>query len=149
MPRRSAESLAIAPVIDLGRVRLAARPDLSPNVRRVFNELVGSVDASHFRESDRPILEELAQAVALQREATAALADQGLMVGGEVNGLAKVIAVQSRLIASLATRCRLTPQARASKDKAANTTNLPQFDGPPPWERRAPRPWHDTEDTDA
>jgi hypothetical protein len=87
----------------------------------VFGELVASVDASHFRESDRPILEELAQAVALQREAVGMLSAEGLIVAGAVNPLAKVVATQGRLIASLATRCRLTPQSRMSKDKAART----------------------------
>ena len=92
----------------------------------MFSELVASVGPAHFRESDRPIVEELAQAVAIAREASQALAEQGLLVEGEdgerPNPLLKVISTQGRLIASLATRCRLTPQSRISKDKSNATT---------------------------
>ena len=125
MPRISTDAHEIAlavPTIDVARLRLLPRAELPPEVSRVFGELVGSVEPDHFREADRPILEELAQAIALQRAATAALHEGGLMTGGELNPLVRVVGAQAGLIARLATRCRLTPQSRLSKDRAAATT---------------------------
>ena len=127
MPRRSANSLAVAPVVDVARIRLAARAELPPSERRVFADLVRAVDASHFREADRVMLEQLARAIAIERQAAEALYEQGLIVDGAPNPLIRVVREQSRLIASLATKCRLTTQARVSKDKAGATAR-PVFD---------------------
>ena len=61
----------------------------------------------------------LGKAVAL---ATGAELDrQGLLVDGAPNPLIRVVREQARLVASLATKCRLTTQSRISKDKAATT----------------------------
>lgn len=124
MPRQSAESLATAPVVDVARVRLM--PGSRPHSReqRAFSAIVGSVAADHFREADRLLVTQLARAVVIADVAAVELDRQGLIVDGLPNPLIRVVREQARLVASLATKCRLSAQARASKEKAARTADV-------------------------
>lgn len=135
MPRKPAAAFLTPAPVDVRQTRIRARAGLPPNVAAVFNEITASVEAAHIRASDLPVFEELARAIALQREASAALAGQPLVVAGRdgprPHPLVKVVSEQARLIASLATRCRLTPQARMSKERANSTTDVDNE--PPPW----------------
>ena len=130
MSRPSAESLAVAPVVDVARIRQEPRPDMPPDVAREFSRVVASVDASHFRVADA-LLEDYAQAIVIRRQLSAELAEQGPIVDGKPSPLIAAIREQSRLIASLATKLRLTPQSRISKDKAGKTTARPESVGVP------------------
>lgn len=118
MPRKSIQSLTIRPVVDVARLRLTPGADLTPTEQRVFSRLVGSVDAGHFRASDRLMVAQLARAIVIGDVAAAELERQGLIVADAPNPLIRVVREQSRLIAALARACRLTTQSRISKDKA-------------------------------
>ena len=124
MPRESLASLTTTPVVDVARLRLLPRSELSPDVQRAFSAIVGSAAPDHFREPDRLMVEQLAQALVIQRQAAEALAEQGLLVDGKPNPLIRVVREQARLVASLLTKLRLTVQARVSKDRAATTTAI-------------------------
>jgi hypothetical protein len=121
MPRPSADSLAVAPVVDVGRARLLPDTDLAPAEQRAFSVIVRSVAGDHFREGDRLLVTQLARAVVIADAAAAELDRQGLIVDGAPNPLIRVVREQARLVASLATKCRLTTQSRISKDKAGRT----------------------------
>jgi hypothetical protein len=101
-----------------------------------MTEILASVDAAHIRESDLPATEELARAIARQREIEHALVNQPLLVPGRdgprANPLVAMQREQGRLIASLLTRLRLTPQSRMSKERAVTTTQVDHE--PKPWD---------------
>jgi len=122
MPRLSAQALA-QPVIDCRRVRLIPGPELSPKAQRAFTGLVASVAAEHFSESDRPVLNALAVALVTHCEASAHVEEHGVMLpDGKPNPAAKVALDNAKLVGTLSTTLRLTPQSRTSSDKAASTT---------------------------
>ena len=126
MPRPSAISLATRPTVDVRQLRLQPGPELTPSQARVFTELVGSKEPAHFRECDRPLLNQAVRAIELADELARALDGAPLLVPGRdglrANPLIPTQREQARLVASLLTRLRLTPQARMSRDKAAKTT---------------------------
>jgi hypothetical protein len=119
MPRRSADSY-LTPVLDVARVPLEPRAELDPKVAEVFRELVASVAPGHFQPCDRPVVEALATAIYIARQAQDGLAaaDWGTTRG---QALARLLREQSKAISMMATRLRLTPQSRMSKDKASGT----------------------------
>lgn len=122
MPRVSTAALQ-TPVVDVRRVRLTPGPELVPRVARAFQERVASVSPEHFTEADRPVLNVLAAAVVTHADAVAHVEEHGLMLdNGKPNPASKVATDTAKLIASLCTTLRLTPQSRMSADKAATTT---------------------------
>jgi len=104
------------------RTPLAPRPGLASKVAAVFRELVTSVAPGHFQACDLPLLEELACAIHVAREAREALsgAELGTPKG---NALARLLREQGKAIAMLATRARLTPQSRMSREKAGSAAS--------------------------
>lgn len=125
MPRRN-QYAATIPASPDELPRLHPSPGLTPAEATVFTELVNSKHASHFRESDRAALDQTARAIAFSHQIAAALAGEPLLVPGQhgprPNPLIAVQRGQARLISTLLTRLRMTPQARISKDKAATTS---------------------------
>ena len=122
MPRVALAALQGAQ-IDVRRDRLTPRQGFPESLSRAFTELVGSVGPDHFCEADRPLLEAMATAVCMSREASAHVEEHGLMLpNGKPNPAGKVLLENQKLIKQLATALRLTPQSRISADKAGTTT---------------------------
>ena len=120
MPRKSTAALAIAPVIDARQKRIRPPADLGTDEARLFREIAASCDASHFVASDAPLLTAFCTAVLLSRAAAAE---------GDLAAWEKA----TKMLAMLATRLRLAPQARADpKTIARRHAALPT--GTPPWE---------------
>ena len=133
MPRKSAAAYLIPAPGDGRPTRLRPPADIPPSVAGVMAEIIGSVDAAHLRACDLPMVEELARTIVTQRATAHALIGAPLVVSGKPNPLLVMERAATKLIAMLATRLRLTPQSRLSKDKANTTT---QGGGP-----GAPKPW--------
>lgn len=62
--RKSSASLETL-LVDVGRKAIEPPADLQPGAASVFNQIVGSVEPSHFRKSDVHLLASLAQAIFL------------------------------------------------------------------------------------
>src|SRR6478672_9850250 len=75
MPRRSAASLHFPAFTRVER--LTPPPELSPDERALFIDIVSATPAGHFRASDLPLICSYARAILLEREAAAHLAAQG------------------------------------------------------------------------
>jgi phage terminase small subunit len=112
MPRKSIAALAVKPHESS---RLAPRSGLSPEVKLIFCDLVGRMPAEHFRETDAPLIEQYAQAIALARQAYAALAAEGSVVGGRANPAHVVLEKAHRSSVALSMRLRLSPQSRMDR----------------------------------
>jgi hypothetical protein len=118
MPRESIQSILTAPVAAGRAQRLSPDAALPVPVAAVFRELVGSVGADSFAPCDYPLVEQLAVALTHAREAARALERDGLIVDGKVNPIARLLREQQKLVAMLATRLRISPQSRMSREKA-------------------------------
>jgi hypothetical protein len=122
MPRKSSEPiLALSSVTD-APPRLTPPSFLTNAEETLFNEIVRCTDPKHFRESDRPLLAHYVQACLIARDAGRA----GLSEG---DGLAAWERA-TRVMVLLATKLRLTPQARSSPKTVAREPRQ----GPQPWE---------------
>jgi hypothetical protein len=104
MPRPSSASLSF-PGVTGAPSRLAPPPDLGPDERQVFCDLVGSSKPDAFRDSDQPLLSAYCRAIVLERSAAAELA------GGDGKALAKWNGAVKAVVA-LSMRLRLSPQSR-------------------------------------
>jgi hypothetical protein len=97
--RKSAELIAL-PNVASAPSRLSPPTYLNAKERKLFVELINACDPRHFVESDMPLLVAYVQAVLLSR-ATAHKRDD-----------VQVWEKATRMLATLATRLRLAPQAR-------------------------------------
>jgi hypothetical protein len=117
--------------------------DLSPSQRKIWREIVASVDRDWFNDVT-PLLTELVCHVSYAREIAGAIEQVraqlvGLPLGSkEERAMSRQLASlmrqhgrQSSSIASLSTKLRLTPQARQSSRRADQVRNRT---GPRPWE---------------
>ncbi len=123
MPRRSFASLTTLPVNGERRRRLAPPSTLNDAERALFQEIVGSCSPKHFVLSDRSLLVTFVKATLLAEQASRDAATDD----GELARWEKACRVQ----ATLATRLRLSPQARA--DPKSILRQQPNA-GPHPWE---------------
>ncbi len=113
MPRKSAAALAVrTPVLT---ERLKPRSGLSTEVKLLWFELVSTMPHDHFRESDAPLIEQYAQAIALARRAYAHLNEEGSVVGGRANPWLVVLEKAHRSSLVLSMRLRLSPQSRMDR----------------------------------
>jgi hypothetical protein len=108
--------------------------DLTPEQAKVWESIVSSKPVDWFAADSVPILTEYVRAAAmcnlLARQIEAAVA------GGDAAEIKTALAlrdVESRRAMSLATKLRLTPQARYTP-KAADTANRKAGNGMKPWE---------------
>jgi len=92
-------------------------PELKAKEAEIFRQVVASCDANHFRKSDIPILTAFATATHLSRFYAAF----------------KQWEAASRLQISLATKLRITPQARSHPMTVARMPE-PYDPGTAPWE---------------
>jgi phage terminase small subunit len=112
--RRSAASLAITPVITHEPVPVQPPAALSEAARKVFLDLVSSVDPAHFEQSDVGLLCQYCEAQVMAERAAAELQR------GEGPPNARWLAAWregTRTMKDLALRLRLSPQSRREKAK--------------------------------
>jgi len=121
MRQRGRRSAATLVAIDLtGKPsRLTPPSSLNDDEQALFSELVGACDASHFRESDLPLLISYVQSTLISR---AAAHDPDRIVLWEK---------ATRMQATLATRLRLSPQSRIDPKTIGRQQSHP---GPFPWD---------------
>jgi hypothetical protein len=100
--------------------KLTAPPSLNADERALFGELVDACDASHFRESDLPLLISYIQATLISR---------GAAHDPDRIALWKKA---TRMQATLATRLRLSPQSRVDPKTLGRQQPHP---GPRPWDQ--------------
>jgi len=125
MPKRSAASLAIAPV-RLPRTRLQPPRNLSKGAARVFADIVSACEPEHFNPADLPLLIEYARAVDLADRAARELDKHGAVIDGKTNPhlIAQEKAV--RAMVALAARLRICPQSRFDRAAAGARARNPQ-----------------------
>jgi phage terminase small subunit len=85
----------------------------------LFRELVGSVDADHFRAGDVPLLRQYVEAIRLAEEAGDALRRDGAVIGGRASPWLVVSEKAQRSMVALSMRLRLSPQSRLHARTAA------------------------------
>jgi hypothetical protein len=117
--KSSAVDLAL-PRVDGAPPRLKPPSYLRNRERKLFREVLASVDPRHFVESDLPLLASYVQATIL--------AQQAVRDPDQIAVWEKAVRVQ----AVLATKLRLTVQARADPKTLAR--RVPQSRKPAPWE---------------
>ena len=113
--RKSAESLAIAPVMN-GSSR-AVPEGLSEAELAVFRSIKASVPPDHFQASDEPLLIEYCTAVVQARRAAAMLRRDGDVVDGKPSPWLVAQEKACRMLVALSLRLRLAPQSRREKMK--------------------------------
>jgi phage terminase small subunit len=122
MPRKSAAALSVVSSMDERRARVRAPGHLPAQVRTIFDEITASVSTVHLRQCDSPLIEALAVAIHTNRQATAAIEREGLIVDGRVNAHVGIVDRTAKLIASLSVKLRLTPTGRLDRKVAGQTT---------------------------
>jgi hypothetical protein len=104
--------------------RLDPPSSLTDPERALFAEIVEACSPKHFVPSDLPLLVSYVQATLLSRQAATNAATGAAMLA--------LWEKATRMQATLATRLRLSPQART--DPKTIGRHMPQGTGPPPWE---------------
>ena len=122
--RKSADELAVINV-NGDPPRLDPPPTLTDPERALFVEIVQACSPKHFVPSDVPLVVSYVQATLLSRQAVTNAATTPAMLA--------LWEKATRMQATLATRLRLSPQART--DPKTVGRQMPQRIGPPPWER--------------
>jgi len=127
MPRKSQAALNIHPLPLDGRpIRLAPPPDLAPNERTRFIELIRSCAENHFRSSDLPLICEFIRTSILCERAAVALRDSSPVLPN--NRLSPWFGIWTRAQRSLmvlSTRLRLNPQARLHQQHVSRQNMRP------------------------
>jgi len=121
--RKSSDELAVINV-NGDPPRLDPPPTLTDPERALFVELVQACSPKHFVPSDLPLVVSYVQATLLSRRAVTSAATAPAMLA--------LWEKATRMQATLATRLRLSPQART--DPKTIGRQMPQRIGPPPWE---------------
>jgi phage terminase small subunit len=114
LPRKSIAALAIAPPKP-SDARLKPRSGLPAEVKMIWQDLVSSMPADHFRDSDAALIEQYAQAIALARQAYANLESEGPVIAGRANPWLVVLEKAHRSSVALSMRLRLSPQSRMDR----------------------------------
>jgi hypothetical protein len=117
------------PNVSGGPGRIWPGPHLSPKIAKVFEEITRASAPAAFSECDRPLLDSLATAIAFTRQAQRTLERRGLVIRGEINPLTRYVRDQQRIICTICTRLRISPQSRVSKEKAGANASAPTQPG--------------------
>ena len=104
---------------------------LSAEAAEVWRETVASLRADYFVQSDFPLLENYASAVAAARRARAVVEQQGPVVDGKLSPAMSALDAETRRISLFAVKLRLTPQARWDRYSASVKIRPPSR---PQWE---------------
>lgn len=125
MPRRSAAELSVIP--GLRRIdRLRPPKDLSTAQAAHFAHLVASKPAGFFQPVDLPLLVQLVRHLARADEIDRQFRQQKNLSIGDFDALARLADRESKLIASLLTKLRATPQARYRADSGKHFNDGPR-----------------------
>ena len=116
--RNKPPPLSVLPRVDGRPDLLRPRPDAPLEVRQIFESLVGSVVADHFRAGDADLLEQYAVAILLARQAYAEIEAGGPVVGGKASPWLVVLEKAHRSSVALSGRLRLAPQMRGDARSA-------------------------------
>ena len=108
---------------------IAPPADLSRAERALFDELVGSSDPQHFVPSDMPLLVSFVQATLLARSLASTAAKPSKPDPTVIGSWEKV----TRVMAMLATRLRLAPQARNDPKTVGVRQRNAALSVKPPW----------------
>ena len=111
--RKSAASLAVAPVSEHQPVPVQPPPTLSEAAKEIFLDLVSSVDPAHFENSDVGLLSQYCEAQAMAERAAAVLSGTGEAADWALRLWEKA----NKVMSGLALRLRLGPQRRREKAK--------------------------------
>jgi hypothetical protein len=131
MARKSTAALSVARRIVPGD-RLPAPPELSSDERGLWEKVVDSKPAEWFAEDSRPVLTEYVRA-AVMCDRLAGLIDRAIDEGSDgVGDLLLARDRESRRLANLATKLRLTQQSRYTPQSAATVDRRVQ--GARPWQ---------------
>jgi phage terminase small subunit len=92
--------------------KLRPPPELTEAERKIFVDIVASVDAKHFVPSDLPLLASYAVAINQERTAHAHLSSEGHVFAGRPSPWITVQEKSHRMMTALSMRLRLAPQSR-------------------------------------
>jgi hypothetical protein len=132
MSKPSTASLSVVPTGV--QPRLAPPGDLTPEQSALWASVVETKPADWFGEDNAPLLKEYVRAVSMCDALEIQV--QTAMAGGEpgvVKGFLDMRDKESKRVASIATKLRLTQQSRYTP-KAANTANNRVGAGSKPWQ---------------
>jgi hypothetical protein len=110
MPRKSAASLAVAPM-RTGATRLRPPETLSPAARKIFIDIVANEEPGHFRQSHMGLLIQYAEATALAERSIAAMQKKDAAPIW-LHRWEKA----TRVMVALSMRLRLSPQSLAANN---------------------------------
>jgi phage terminase small subunit len=128
MPRRSAASLHFPAFTRVER--LTPPPDLSPDERALFVNIVATNPADHFRPSDAPLLCSYVRAVLLERKAAENLAAQGYVtVDNKASAWVAIQMQASKTLLQCARALKLSPTSRRpSASRAGKGVTMNYYD---------------------
>jgi phage terminase small subunit len=113
------------PLSVVPRQRIACPKHLPLIAREAWHEIVDSKPATHFQPSDRPLLEAYCLQYAIQRS-TQAKINRALARGHDLEPAhIKILSVCAARLASLATKLRLSPNARMAIDAPVASERQP------------------------
>ena len=110
MPRQSA---AFPVIPGAPQQRLRPPPDLTPDEKQLFVDIVADHRPEHFQSTDAALLVVYVRAVVSEREAAAHLETEGKVVGDKPSPWLAVLAQSNRTLLTFARSLRLGPLARA------------------------------------
>jgi phage terminase small subunit len=121
--------VSVAPIVSGAVPRLTPSAALSTEAAERFREVVAAADASHFHETERGVLEGYAEAWALHRRAQAHLATEGAVLeSGKTSPWFAIAKDAAFTMGTLATKLRLTPQARLDRKQVKPANNGPSLE---------------------
>ena len=136
--RKSANALSVLKV-DGKPNPLKPPAHLGKDERRRFIDLVESVDTTHFRPGDLPLICRYVEADALAERAAAELRRDGPVLDGKPNAWLTVQEKSVRALVALSMRLRLSPQSRTDpktvgRHRYGSVRHLNDHIGKAPWE---------------
>jgi hypothetical protein len=146
MARHSAAEGAVVPLA-IASPELPPRAELTPEEAAIWGEIVGSMPASWFDSGNAPVLVELCRHVALSRWIAAemetmrratltATTARGQKQRAIYRELAQAAREESKLIAMLSVKLRLTNSSHRRDARYDDRARLVTPIGRPPWERQ-------------
>jgi phage terminase small subunit len=132
--RQSVTALSVAPVAPWARIE--PPPHLTESQRKLWADVVATKPAEWFKADSAPVLETYCQAVDNYRRTQQALDETPALDLAQYRTLSDLSSKQAALVASLATKLRLTPQSRYTPDKAAVHDRKSATDTRRPWDRK-------------
>ena len=131
MPRKSQSSLAIVPFPSTPKPP-SPREKASTTVKAILREIVDSAPPKQFAQSDAPLIEALAQAIANSHVAQAQIEKYGLVHGLKPSPWTLTLEKSHKVIIALSLRLRLSPQSRMDR-KSTKLQGPPANDPARPW----------------